>query len=244
MINDFFKDLVEHTHALGNINLIKVNGEDESVLIDSIAEDNSVIVHGKTKISVKEIKGIFGMPNLNKLDLHLKNPEYKENAKIEIYTKEHNGETIPFSVHFENSAGDFKNEYKLMGQALTNEKIKIPKFSGATWNVVIQPSVTSITRMKLQAAAHNEETVFLVKTEENDLKFYFGDPSTHEGNFTFYSNVEGKLKHNWNYPISQFISILNLSGDKTIKFSDEGVVHIIVDSGLTVYDYYIPAQIK
>ena len=59
----------------------------------------------------------------------------------------------------------FKNEYKLMGQALVNEKLKTVKFKGASWQVDFEPSVTSITRMKLQAAAHTEESVFLVKTE-------------------------------------------------------------------------------
>ena len=55
---------------------------------------------------------------------------------------------------------------------------------------------------------------------------------------------KGKLKQNWSYPIAQFQSILGLAGDKTVKFSDDGVALVTVDSGVAVYNYYIPAQTK
>jgi len=241
---DFLRDLVEHTHSLGVIDLVKVTSDKGSTAIDGMAENRTVIVQGETKNPVKEVSGTFGMPNLNKLNLHLNNPEYKEGAKIDVVWDQRNGEDTPVAIHFENATGDFKNEYKLMGQALVNEKLKTVKFKGASWSVDLEPSVTSISRMKLQAAAHTEETVFLVKTENNELKFYFGDASTHEGSFVFQPGITGKLKQNWSYPIAQFISILGLAGDKTLKFSDDGVALITVDSGLTNYNYYIPAQTK
>lgn len=243
-MKDILKDLVAHTQALGVIDLVKITGTDESTVIDGMADNRSVIVQGETKSAQKEFKGTFGMPNLNKLDLHLKNPEYKENAKIDLVWAVRNGENQPVSINFENAAGDFKNDYKLMGTNLINDKVKNVKFKGASWQVEFEPSVTSIARMKLQSAAHSEEPIFLVKTEGTDLKIYFGDASTHEGNFVFQAGITGKLKQNWTYPVQQFISILNLDGDKTVKFSDDGVALITVDSGLATYNYYIPAQTK
>ena len=53
------------------------------------------------------------MPNLDKLSLHLKNPEYKDNAKIDVVKAERNGETVPTHILFENAAGDFQNDYLL-----------------------------------------------------------------------------------------------------------------------------------
>ena len=44
--------------------------------------------------------------------------------------------------------------------------------------------------------------------------------------------------------MKQFIGILDLAGDKTIKLSDEGVAEITVDSGVGVYNYILPAQSK
>lgn len=243
-MKDILKDLVTHTHSLGFIDLVKITGDDVKTSIDALAEDRSVIVQAETNTALKDFKGVFGLPNLNKLDLHLKNPEYKENAEIKVVWENRNGEDRPVMIHFENAAGDFKNDYKLMGTELINEKLKTVKFKGSTWQVEFEPSVTSITRLKLQAAAHSEETVFLVKTESDVLKIYFGDANTHEGSFTFQTDITGKLKQNWSYPITQFISILNLDGDKTIKFSDDGVALVTVNSGIAKYNYFIPAKTK
>ena len=105
------------------------------------------------------------MPNLDKLALHLKNPEYQKDAKIEVVKAERNGETIPTHIHFENQAGDFENDYRFMNKAIIEEKLKTVKFKGAAWNVTFQPSMAAIQRMKLQSAAHQEEPTFNVKTE-------------------------------------------------------------------------------
>lgn len=243
MIKDILKDIVEHTYSLG-LDLVKVTGDQKETTIEALAENKEVIVQAQAHNPILDLVGTFGMRNLNKLDHHLKNPEYKENAEIKVVWEMRNGENQPAAVHFENESGDYKNEYKLLGTALINEKLKSVKFKGATWQVEVEPSITSINRFKLQAAANSDESVFLVKTEKDILKFYFGDASTHEGSFIFQTGIEGKLKQNWTYPIQKFLSILSLDGDKAIKFSDDGVALITVNSGLINYDYFIPAQTK
>jgi hypothetical protein len=75
--------------------------------------------------AVNEFVGTFGMPNLDKLALHLKNPEYKTDAKIDVVQAERNGETIPTHIHFENAAGDFENDYRFMNKAIIEEKLKL-----------------------------------------------------------------------------------------------------------------------
>ena len=243
MIKDILTDVVTHTHSLGFLPLVKITGDDNTV-IESMAEDRSVIVTAKAHNKVEEFQGIFGMPNLDKLNLHLKNPEYKENAKINVVTAERNGETVPTGLHFENEAGDFQNDYRFMSTEIINEKLKSVKFKGAQWDVEFSPSVSSINRLKLQAAAHSEETVFQVKTEDGDLIFFFGDASTHAGSFVFQANVGGKLKHTWSWPVAQVQSILNLDGDINMKISDAGAMQITVDSGVVAYEYILPAQSK
>jgi len=106
-MKDILQDIVAHTHSLG-LSLVKVTAENNTTQIDSMAEDRSVIVTAATHASVNEFEGVFGMPNLDKLSLHLKNPEYKDNAKIDVVTAERNGETMPTHIHFENAAGDFQ----------------------------------------------------------------------------------------------------------------------------------------
>ena len=242
-MQDILQDIVSHTHRLGFITTLKVTAENDTQ-IDSMADDRSVIMTATTHSPVGEFAGTFGMPDLGKLDYHLKNPEYKENAKIEVVQAERNGETLPTHIHFENASGDFQNDYRFMNKAIIDEKLKTVKFKGAQWQVKFAPSVASIARMKLMSAAHSEEPNFNVSTKDGNLIFAFGDQSTHAGEFVFQHAVEGSLQHTWSWPVAQVQSILNLDGDLTMSLSDQGAMQISVDSGMVKYDYILPAQSK
>lgn len=244
IMKDILQDLVAHTHSLGFIPLVKISADNGETQIEAMAEDRSVIVQAKTKSNVDEFDGVFGMPNLNKLAIHLNCPEYKENAKISVVKAERNGEVIPTGLHFENAAGDFQNDYRFMNTEIINEKLKSVKFKGAKWDIEFEPSVASIQRLKFQANANSEENVFQVSTEDNNLVFKFGDASTHAGNFVFQAGVDGKLKQTWAWPVVQVMSILNLDGDKTMRIAEAGAMQITVDSGLAEYNYILPAQSK
>jgi hypothetical protein len=243
-MKDILQDIVAHTHSLGFLPTVKVTGEDDVTTLESMAEDRSVILNAKTHKSVGEFTGTFGMPNLDKLALHLKNPEYKENAKINVVKSQRNGVEIPTSLHFENATGDFVNDYRFMSTEVINEKLKSVKFKGNGWDIEFEPSMSAITRLKLQAAAHTEETVFQVKVEDSNLVFFFGDASTHAGSFVFQHDVGGKLKHTWSWPVTQVISILGLDGTATMRITDQGAMQITVDSGIAEYNYILPAQSK
>ena len=209
-----------------------------------MAEDRSVIVNAKTKAPVEQFTGVFGMPNLNKLDIHLKCPEYKEGANISVVKAQRNGEEIPTGLHFENKDGDFENDYRFMNTDIINEKLKSVKFKGAKWDIEFEPQVASIQKLRFQANAHTEESVFQVKSDNGNLVFSFGDASTHAGEFVFEANVDGKLKQTWSWPVIQVMSILALSGDKTVRIADVGAMQITVDSGMAEYHYILPAQSK
>lgn len=243
-MKDILQDLVAHTHSLGFLPLIKITGTMSETSIESMAEDRSVILNAKTHTPVGEFDGIFGMPNLEKLNTHLKCPEYKDDAKIDVVKQQRNGVEVPTHIHFENITSDFSNDYRFMNTEIINEKLKTVKFKGATWDIDFQPAVASIQRLKFQSQAHAEEPVFQVKTEGSDLVFSFGDASTHAGEFVFQTPAGGKLKQTWSWPVQQVMSILNLPGDKSMKISDAGAMQITVDSGLAEYNYILPAQSK
>ena len=243
-MKDYLLDIVQHTHQLGFIDLVKVTGDDKSTKIEGLAEDRSVILQAETHAPVADFIGTFGMPNLDKLNIILKIPEYAENAKISINTQERNGTTVPVGIHFENAGGDFVNDYRFMASEIVNDKLKSVTMKSVPWSVEFEPSVASVQRFKMMISANSDETTFVAKTDGNDLKFYFGDQSTHAGNFVFQHDVEGDLKRGWAWPVEQVSKILSLAGDTRIKFSDDGVGEITVDSGLAVYRYLLPAQSK
>jgi hypothetical protein len=240
-MKDYLHDIVQHTHGLGFIDLIKITGTDSTTTIDAVSEDRIAIIQAQFHNPVPEFIGTFGMPNLGKLNTILNIPEYKEDASI-VMTQKNDGE--PDGISFKNKNGDFKNDYRLMTANVVNDKLKTVKFKGVKWGVEIEPSVAAIQRLKFQAQANSEETTFIAKIENNNLIFYFGDHSSHAGNFVFAHDVAGSLTKAWNWPVAAVISILSLPGDKMIRFSDEGAAQITVDSGLAIYNYILPAQTK
>jgi hypothetical protein len=240
-MRDHLLDLVSHTLDLGCIDLVKIVGDNQTTTVAGLAEDNSVVLKGEFHAPVAEFVGTFGMPNLSKLKILLGLQEYKENAKLSI-TRRSDGS--PDGINFENATGDFRNNYRFMASEVINEKLKTAKFRGANWNIEFSPSVASIQRLRMQVQANAEETVFQVKTEDGHLKFFFGDHSTHAGNFIFQHDVSGTLKRNWSWPFNAVQNILSLSGDKIMRISDDGAAMITVDSGLAKYEYILPAQTK
>ena len=245
-MQDYLKDIVQHTNGLGNIDTIKITGTQTETLINSVSEDRSVILEARFKSAHPDFIGVFGMPNLAKLKTILGIDEYRENAKISINTQtDANGATVPCGIHFENKAGDFKNDYRYMSANVINDTLKTVKFKGVQWNVDFVPTVQNIQRLRFMASANSEETTFTAKTDNGNLVFYFGDPNTHAGNFVFGPAVGGNFtKTQWHWPVSVVMNILALPGDKTFKMSDAGASKITVDSGLIEYDYIIPAQTK
>jgi hypothetical protein len=240
-MRDYLLDIVSHTHDLGCIDLIKIVGDDKTTTVHGIAEDKSVVMQADFRNPVPEFMGTFGMPNLAKLKILLNLQEYREDARLSITVKDTGS---PDGVLFENAAGDFRNNYRFMAAEIVNARLKTAKFLGLNWDIEFEPSVAAIMRLRMQAQANAEEPTFQVRTENNQLKFSFGDHSTHAGEFVFQDSVSSQLKRAWSYPVTQINAILALTGDKVMKISDGGAAEITVDSGLAMYSYIIPAQSK
>ena len=244
-MKDTLLDIVKHTHALGFLNLVKIVSDNKESTIESMADDRSVIMKGKFHKPIG-IDGTFGMPQLNKLDILLKVPEYKDGATITVSTRAKDGKDYPTGLHYENANGDFKNDYRFMNAEIIEEKLKTVKFRGVNWDIEFEPSMAAVTRLTYQVQANSEETSFVAKTDGTDLKFYFGDHSTHAGEFIFQPGVSGTLDKNWAWPVAQVLQILKLAESSTVKMhiSNEGALQLTVDSGIGEYQFILPAQSK
>ncbi len=243
-MKDILSDIVAHTNKLGFLNIVKITGDDKKTLIDSMADDRTVIMYAETANPYPDMVGVFGMPQLEKLRYLLDGSEYKEGAKIEVVTADRNGENIPVGLHFENKDGDFKNDYRFMNQSIIEEKLKTVKFRGVKWDVELTPNLNAVQRFQFQAGANSEHTTFLAKTDGDKLKFTFGDQASHGGEFVFATGVTGKLTKGWTWPVVPVLSILKAAdvNNTTVSFSNEGAMQITLDSGLATYKYIIPAQ--
>ena len=238
---DNLKDLIAHTHDLGCIDLVKITGTDTETSVEGLAEDRSVVIQAVYHNPIAEFKGTFGMPNMSTLKTILGIEEYLEDATITVKQDPTKG---PVSMNFINKVGDFTNDYRFMTKEIVEDQLKTVRFKGVNWDVELEPSAASIQRLKFQAMANSNETTFLAKTEDGNLVFYFGDHSTHAGNFIFAHDVTGTLSRAWHWPINHVINILSLPGDKILRISNDGAAQIIVDSGIAEYTFILPAQSK
>lgn len=242
-MQDYLKDIVSHTNGLA-IDLIKVFGDENAIKLNAIAADRSVVMEAKFKNTHPDFIGTYGMPNIGKLKTILGIDEYREDAKITVNTQKNaEGVDAPCGLHFENKNKDFKNDYRFMG---ANVLGKTSWFNGGVkWGVDFEPSVQSIQRLRFQAAANSEETTFTARTENGDLKFFFGDPNSHAGNFVFEAGVQGEFtRTQYHWPVNVVLAILALPGTKRFKMSDGGATVITIDSGLIDYSYILSAQTK
>lgn len=240
-MKDYLLDIIKNTHAIGKIPLVKIAGTENETKLTAIADERMFVVSGRFHNVIPDFIGKFGLPNLNRLAVTLNTEEYREDAVISI-VKDKNS---PVGIHFENKDGDFKNDYRLMDSVVADSLLPDVTFAGATWHVEITPTIQSIQRMKAQAVINSDETLFYVKTDDRgNLIFNFGDPASLSGQFVFASGVRGQLKGERAWPAGCVLSILSLNGDKTMKFSSDGVAMITVDSGLAVYNYILLAQQK
>jgi hypothetical protein len=243
-MKDYLKDLIDHTYGLGGIELIKITGTGTDTAINAVAENKSVIISGTFKNPIADFIGVFGMPNLNKLKTIIGFDEYDETSKINVVRTQRDGVDVPSTIHFETKTGDFINDYRLMLKSVVDEKVKSVSFKGAKWNVEFEPTVAGIQRLKKQSQANSEEEHFIFKTDGSDLKVFFGDSSTHSGNFVFNSPVTGTLVGTHKWPVKEFLAIMDLVGDKTVKISEQGATEITVNSGIATYVYLLPANKK
>jgi len=243
-MKDFLQDLVAHTHSLGVLPDIRVKVTDDNALIDALSDDRRVILQAATHSAIPELTGNFGMTNLHKLDLHLKCPEYRDNAIITLTVEPRGGDNIPTGIHFQNESGDYQNDFRFMNINLLDLSMKSSSVNISNWDIEFQPTQANIQRFKYQVSAHTEETLFQVSTKDNNLIFSFGDLNTHAGSFVFQTNVTGTIKGEWLWPKSTILNVLNLDGDKFVKITDKGAFQITVDSGITLYNYIFKAHVK
>lgn len=243
-MKDFLTDIVKHTVPLAAFEHIRVDGTDTETKLSSTEKERSVVLRAKLHAAVPEFNGTFGIPNINLLNTLLSIPEYQDDkAKIAVDRRAINGTDQPTAVKFENSTGDFKNDFRLMASNIIENIEPLLKFNVTSWPVSFEPTVAAQQRLKYQTGANPEEKAVTFRVEGGEVKAMLGDSSSHSGSFVFQTGVDPKAKETIVVPVLAVNAILALSGNKTIQMGGPGMM-ISVDSGVANYDYIIPMLTK
>lgn len=243
-MKDYLVDIVKHTVGLGCFDNLRIDGTDKETKISSTEKERTVVLRAKLHGVITEFEGLFGVPNLPLLNTILNIPEYQnEDAKLTVERKTINGSEQPTSIKFENGAGDFKNEFRLMASNIIENIEPLLKFNVTSWPTSFVPTVSAQQRLKYQTSAHPEEKAVTFRVENGEVRAMMGDGSSHNGSFVFHTGVDKKVKETIVVPVLVVNNVLTLSGDKTIHMGGPGMM-ISVDSGLANYDYIIPMLTK
>jgi len=251
-MRETLQDIVKHTGGLGFIETVKITGTDGETLVEAMDNDRTVIIKAKLLQADSQLKGEFGMSNLNLISGLVSSPLFKgDDVTLGVKHRDRNGKQVPEEISFENTATKSKAAYRLMSSDLIPEQAK---FLGTQWDIEIDPSASKLKELQALAALYLQfENFFMVKTVENDdgqneLRFYIGDEgsSMHRAYLTIAEDVQGKLGGDLHWPINQVLSILKLGADENLKlqFSSRGALQITMTSPVAEYNFILPARKK
>lgn len=237
---DAFKDIVEHTHALGFIETVKLVGTPTDAKIETIDSDKTVVIYGEMYQPITGIESTIGLSRLAVLKGYM--DSHTESTLTIVSEPRAGGADLPTEIEFNDKKG-FVSNYRFISEAMISEHIKVPPFRGATWNITFEPTKKSIARLaQQQGILGGFEKRFTVSVDsKNTINFNIGSGPNDRTVVPFQEHVNGTLKHAWTYPLTQVLSILKLSGNVKLSFSDMGAMKIDIDSGLGKYTYILPA---
>ena len=239
---DAMKDIIKHTHSLGFIDAVKVIGTPTDAKIETKDADNTIVIFGTMYQPIDGIESTIGLSRMSVLKGFI---GMHETSTITVVKEPKNNVDIPVSILFDNKA-EFTSSYRLMGESMINDQVKIPPFKGATWDIILTPAIASIKLLSESSGTiGTSEKRFSVSVDaKGTLKFNIGAGPSDKVVIPFATNVTGTLKHKWTYPLAQTLSILKLadsSSTATMSFSDMGALKIDIDSGIGKYSYILPA---
>jgi len=76
------------------------------------------------------------------------------------------------------------------------------------------------------------------------LWFHIGDGVSDRTKIKISDAIDGSVSKDWKWPLDIVLKILRLgdNGIATLSINDQGLLQIVVDSGLGEYTYLLPAK--
>lgn len=237
-------DILAHTSGLGFIETIRFDISDDEALVEAMDNDRTVVIKGKLKDSIGDLKGVFGASRLNLLQGLLNFPTYKaDDATISVKSQTRDGNDYPEELIFCDGRGKNPAVFRLMKAEHVPTQAK---FLGADWDVSITPSKSVIQEFNALGSLYSSfETYFGVEVVDGELNFFIGDDdsSSHRAKILIAENVAGKLSGELYWPISQVQQILKVAGDGAkVEISSKGAFQISVASKHAEWRFILPAR--
>jgi len=246
VIKDIFKDILKHTHGLGIFEMVKITGSLESTEIETVDPDKTVIFKGETHNPVPDfVDSTIGLSRMGVLQGYLQYPGFDDDsAKVEVVKQERNEETVPTEIKFVSADGNDAH-YRFMLADVINQQLKSIKFKGAEFDINIVPTQKNLKDLGyFNSGLGGYEANFSPKTDGTQLFFHIGDGVSDRTKILISNDIDGSITKDWRWPLDIVLRILKLSdsGNCVMSINDQGLLQIIVDSGISKYTYLLPAK--
>lgn len=238
------QDIVKKIGGLGFVDQIKVTGTADETRIEAVDPDKTVIIKAKTKEAQAELVGEFGVANLQLLNGLLNFASYKaEDATFSVKRRDVNGKSTPEEFEFRD-ANKLGANFRLMSAQLVGDQ---PLVADIKWDVTFTPSKAKIQEFSGLASLYSQfDQFFSVKTKDGALVFSIGEEgsATHRASLVFENEIEGELKGELLWPISQFLSILKSAdgNEYQVGITSKGALLVSVTTDVATYQYILPAR--
>ena len=245
-IKDILKDVLKHTHSLGIFEQVKLTGTVEATTVETVDADKSVIFKGVTNEPVPDlVDATVGLSRMGVLQGYLQYPGFDaDGSTVKVVTQERNEVTVPVEVAFTSTDGNDAN-YRFMLADVINQQLKPFNFKGAEFDINIVPTDKNLKDLTyFNSVLGSFEANFSPKTNGTDLYFHIGDGVSDRTKILISNDIDGSITGDWRWPLDIVLKILRLgdTGNCVLSINDQGLLQIIVDSGIAKYTYLLPAR--
>jgi len=241
-MKEILLDIVKHVNNVDGLTFARIKGSEQGTTIETAKlPTKNVILLGDFNKHIPEFDGEFGLGNIDFLNNILNLPDYDEECNISVINDK---EDDLKGLTIENSSGSV-DKYSFISKKLLDQMLPVISFKGAKWDITFEPTKLAVSHLSAFANAYsNNEKIFSVYTEKNNLVFKCGSLDSNGGTRIFAKDVGYSMKQSWSWQISPILQVLKLglSGHCVCSLSDQGVFMISVDSGVCTYKYYFPAD--
>jgi hypothetical protein len=215
-IKDVFKDVLKHTHGLGIFEMVKITGEVDKTVVETVDADKTVIFKGETHNPVPDfVDATVGLSRMGVLQGYLQYPGFDdEYATVKVVTQDRNGDEVPVEVSFVSKEGNDAN-YRFMLADVINQQLKSIKFKGAEFDVNIVPTKKNLSDLSyFNSVLGTYEANFSPKTDGTELYFHIGDGVSDRTKILISNDIDGAITKDWRWPLDIVLRILRLSDSR------------------------------
>ena len=222
---DVLREMVDCVSGLG-FDVIKVTADDEKAVFEAVNKDRTAVMKAETKTPLEDVRGVFGLSNLNVLSGILSLSAMRgSDVTVDVKNaRDGSPEELVF-----NGKDGARAVYRLMGEAAVPKQ---PNFRTPAWDVTIdEVTKGAFINFKEQASVFGAVggNKYTPSVTDGKLVFEIGDAgaSNHNTRFTV-SDCDGEMAPNYKYsiPLTTVAMALTNSKQLTMHYSAKGVMQV------------------